>query len=57
MNLKRVLETLVEHQLYAKQSKYKFATRSVDYPGHIVSEKGVRVDPTKTKTMVKWSGA
>lgn len=46
MNLKRVLETLVEHQLYAKQSKYKFAIRKVEYLSHTVSEKGVCVDPT-----------
>jgi len=35
-------------------SKCKFAQRSVAYLGHIISEQGVSIDPSKVKTIVEW---
>ena len=46
-----VLEVLVKHQLYAKQSKCVFACKEVKYLGHLISGDGVRTDPRKTAAM------
>ena len=42
-----VLETLRHHQLYAKASKCQFGRSSVGFLGHVISERGVAVDPRK----------
>lgn len=47
IHLQEVLKSLLDHQCYAKLSKCNFGVDSVDYLGHIISEKGVKVDPTK----------
>ena len=44
-----VLKLLEEEQLYAKTSKCFFGVQEVEYLGHIVSAKGVKVDPNKIK--------
>ncbi|WVZ84932.1 LOW QUALITY PROTEIN: hypothetical protein U9M48_031899, partial [Paspalum notatum var. saurae] len=46
-HLRTVLTRLREHQLYAKFSKCAFWLREVSFLGHILSEKGVAVDPSK----------
>ena len=43
----KTLEILRQNQLYAKVSKCAFFQSSVEYLGHIVSAKGLAVDPTK----------
>ena len=53
-HLRLVLETLAKHQLYAKQSMCMFATNEVEYLGHLISGKGVRIDPMKTVAMQQW---
>lgn len=53
-HLRLVLETLVKHKLFAKQTKCKFACHEIEYLGHIVSSQGVRVDLGKVESMVKW---
>ena len=50
----RVLQLLEEKQLYAKRSKCSFGVQEVEYLGHIVSHKGVKVDPRKIKAIKKW---
>ena len=46
-HLRIVLQTLREKQLYAKLSKYDFWLKEVFFLGHIVSAKGIKVDPAK----------
>ena len=46
-HLSVVLQTLKEHQLYAKYSKCEFLLRSVSFVGHIISSEGVKLDPRK----------
>jgi len=46
-----VLKLLEEKQLYAKISKCFFGVQEVEYPGDIVSHEGVKVDPSKIKTI------
>ncbi|WVZ75747.1 hypothetical protein U9M48_023780 [Paspalum notatum var. saurae] len=53
-HLRTVLTRLREHQLYAKFSKCAFWLREVSFLGHILSEKGVAVDPSKVEDVPNW---
>ncbi|KAK6139507.1 hypothetical protein DH2020_026738 [Rehmannia glutinosa] len=53
-HLKIILETLREHKLYAKFSKCEFWLSEVAFLGHIVSDTGIAVDPSKVQTVVEW---
>ncbi|WVZ89942.1 hypothetical protein U9M48_036287 [Paspalum notatum var. saurae] len=53
-HLKIVLTRLREHKLYAKFSKCAFWLKEVSFLGHIQSEKGVAVDPSKVKDVLNW---
>ena len=53
-HLQVVLETLRKEQLYAKMSKCEFWLREVSFLGHIVSEEGIRVDPSKIEVVLEW---
>ncbi|WVZ48654.1 hypothetical protein U9M48_000075 [Paspalum notatum var. saurae] len=52
-HLRVVLTRLREHKLYAKFSKCAFWLREVGFLGHILSEKGVAVDPSKPETVTE----
>ncbi|WVZ70995.1 hypothetical protein U9M48_019622 [Paspalum notatum var. saurae] len=49
-----VLTRLKEHKLYAKFSKCAFWLKEVSFLGHILSEKGVAVDPSKVESVLNW---
>ncbi|WMV24317.1 hypothetical protein MTR67_017702 [Solanum verrucosum] len=53
-HLRIVLQILNDQQLYAKFSKCEFWLRSVAFLGHIVSSKGIEVDPKKTEAVKSW---
>ncbi|KAA0059508.1 DNA/RNA polymerases superfamily protein [Cucumis melo var. makuwa] len=53
-HLRIVLQTLREKQLYAKFSKCEFWLEQVVFLGHVVSSKGVSVDPQKVEAIVNW---
>ncbi|WVZ96841.1 hypothetical protein U9M48_042424 [Paspalum notatum var. saurae] len=53
-HLRTVFTRLREHQLYAKFSKCAFWLREVSFLGHILSEKGVAVDPSKVEDVLNW---
>ncbi|WVZ80739.1 hypothetical protein U9M48_028195 [Paspalum notatum var. saurae] len=51
----RIVPTrLREHKLYAKFSKCAFWLKEVSFLGHILSEKGVAVDPSKVEDVLNW---
>ena len=54
LHLKQVLSKLREHQLFMKSSKCSFSQHQLEYLGHIISDKGVSTDPTKTAAMLSW---
>jgi hypothetical protein len=54
-HLRRVLERLRSEKLYAKLEKCEFWLDSVSFLGHVISRKGVAVDPKKVKAVVKWT--
>ncbi|GAB2236277.1 hypothetical protein Droror1_Dr00028206, partial [Drosera rotundifolia] len=53
-HLRLILQTLREHQLYAKFSKCEFWLASVAFLGHIMSGEGVAVDQKKVEAVVDW---
>jgi len=53
-HLRIVLEVLREHQLYGKLSKCEFWLDEVQFLGHVISSRGISVDPSKIETVLKW---
>jgi hypothetical protein len=49
-----VLMRLREHQLYAKFSKCAFWLEEIQFLGHVLSAKGIAVDPSKVKDILEW---
>ncbi|XP_011027642.1 PREDICTED: transposon Ty3-G Gag-Pol polyprotein [Populus euphratica] len=47
-----VLTILSSNSLYVKKSKCQFGVSQVNYLGHVISEKGVEVDPSKIQAVV-----
>jgi hypothetical protein len=52
--LRIVLGKLRDHQLYAKFSKCEFWLPKVSFIGHIITAKGVAVDPENVTAMANW---
>ena len=52
--LRLTLQVLTQHKLYAKFSKCEFWLRSVTFLGHVLSNKGMEVDPRKTEVVKSW---
>jgi hypothetical protein len=53
-HLRLIFQTLREHKLYTKFSKFEFWLDSVAFLGHVVSKDGVSVDPQKVEAIQKW---
>ena len=53
-HLRIVLQSLRDHQLYAKFSKCEFWLTEVRFLGHVVSASGVSVDSEKVKAVMGW---
>jgi hypothetical protein len=41
-------------QLYAKFSKCEFWLKKVPFLGHVLSEDGISIDPTKVQEVLDW---
>jgi hypothetical protein len=52
--VEEVFQTLQAHNLFAKKSKCFFGESSMAYLGHIISEVGVDMDPTKVAAIDSW---
>ncbi|WVZ96414.1 hypothetical protein U9M48_042052 [Paspalum notatum var. saurae] len=53
-HLRIVLSRLREHKLYAKFSKCAFWLKEVAFLGHILSAKGVAIDPSTVEDVLNW---
>jgi hypothetical protein len=53
-HLRLVLEKLRSNQLYAKFSKCEFWLTEVAFLGHVISARGVSLDPGKVKDVLNW---
>ncbi|GAU51168.1 hypothetical protein TSUD_412030 [Trifolium subterraneum] len=53
-HLRIVVNILREKQLYAKFSKCEFWLSEVKFLGHVISQGGVSVDPSKVEAVLNW---
>ncbi|XP_035549700.1 uncharacterized protein K02A2.6-like, partial [Juglans regia] len=53
-HLRLALGKLREHQLYTKLSKCEFWLEEVKFLGHVISQEGVSVDPSKVEAVLSW---
>lgn len=53
-HLQIALETLRREKLYAKFSKCEFFQRKVQFLGHVISNEGIKVDPSKIEAVLNW---
>ncbi|CAI7893870.1 unnamed protein product [Closterium sp. NIES-54] len=53
-HLRIVLDTLCHHRLYAKLSKCTFVRSSIGFLGHVISSKGIAMDPAKVQCLADW---
>ncbi|KAL0537842.1 hypothetical protein IC582_026831 [Cucumis melo] len=49
-----VFLVLRKHELFANRKKCSFGLAKVEYLGHLISNKGVEVDPEKIKAITNW---
>eukprot|EP00256_Glycine_max_P052668 XP_014619083.1 uncharacterized protein LOC106795063 [Glycine max] len=48
------LDSFVDRQLYAKLSKCEFWLEKVSFLGHVISQGGIVVDPSKIEVVLEW---
>ncbi|MCO5575331.1 hypothetical protein L7F22_029131 [Adiantum nelumboides] len=53
-HVRKVLEILCQHQLYAKENKCTFCSPQVSYLGFIISADGISADLEKIKDIIEW---
>ena len=53
-HLRIVVQILKEKQLYAKLAKCEFWLDEVKFLGHVITQEGVAVDPSKVEVVVHW---
>ena len=53
--VRRVLQRLLEHDLYLKLSKCEFHKRRIEYLGVVLEHGQVQMDPTKVKGVADWN--
>ena len=53
-HLRLTLNFLKKHKLYVGLSNYDFYEDGIHYLGHIISDKGISVDPEKIEAMMSW---
>ncbi|KAJ9522563.1 hypothetical protein QJQ45_008332 [Haematococcus lacustris] len=53
-HLRRVLDLLRKHKLYAKLSKCEFGMDQTNFLGHIISASGIACDPAKIAAVQSW---
>jgi hypothetical protein len=53
-HLHKVFQRLSENKLYAKLEKCKFGVMEVDFLGHRITQKGLKMDDHKVKAILDW---
>ena len=54
IHVRKVLDILRQHKLYAKISKCEFFKEQVEYLGHFISKDGISVDKRKIEVIQNW---
>ena len=52
--LEQVLQRLLDHKMIPKFSRCKFAVRSIEYLGYLISANGIRRSPDKVRAIAIW---
>ena len=53
-HLRKVLNTLRQHHLFAKKAKCEFFLTEISFLGHIINANGISSDPEKVKCIQSW---
>jgi hypothetical protein len=53
-HLRLILQRLRDHKLYAKLSKCEFWLKQVAFLGHVISNGGISMDPSKVQDVLSW---
>ena len=53
-HVNRVLQRLSDNKWYCKLKKCDFASRHVEYLGHIISNGTIAIDKSKLKAILEW---
>jgi hypothetical protein len=53
-HLRKVFQRLRENKLYAKFEKCEFGVSEVDFLGHRITQKGLKMDDHKVKAILDW---
>ncbi|MCO5555968.1 hypothetical protein L7F22_009512 [Adiantum nelumboides] len=53
-HLRKVFELLRQHKLFAKKRKCEFFEKEIHYLGHIISTHGIRMEPEKMESSLRW---
>jgi hypothetical protein len=56
-HLRIILQWLRDHQLYAKFSKCAFWLKEVPFLGHVISDEGIAVHPSKVQQVLDWKSS
>ena len=54
VHVRQTFEILRQHRFFVKTSKCAFGQQELEYLGHIITRKGVKVDENKIAAMVAW---
>jgi hypothetical protein len=54
-HLRLALQKLQEHRLYAMLSKCEFWMKQVAFLGHVISKRGISMDPSKVEDVLSWN--
>ena len=53
-HLRKIFELLQVNKLYAKESKCEFFATKIHYLGHIISDEGIKMEPSKIEAIMNW---
>uniref|UniRef100_A0A7S3R204 Reverse transcriptase domain-containing protein n=1 Tax=Dunaliella tertiolecta TaxID=3047 RepID=A0A7S3R204_DUNTE len=53
-HLRQVFQLLREHKLYIKRSKCEFAVSALRFLGHVISDRGITMDPDNERAILEW---
>lgn len=53
-HVRRILQCLLQYQLYVKAEKCEFHQQTISFLGYIISPRGVAMDQRKIQAVVKW---
>ena len=54
-HLRKIFDILRENKLCAKLTKCRFAKNELKYLGHVMGNDGIKVDPQKIDTVIRWA--